>query len=255
MTFHILTLFPGMFRGFLEETMMKRALEAGVVRVNLVNIRDYATDKHRTTDDTPYGGGPGMVMKVEPIYRALETLKGVGPGATLGTGRGSRESGVGKRRTVLLSPRGNQFDQRAAEKYAKLDDLTLICGRYEGVDQRVADHLCDEELSVGPYVLSGGEVAAMVVAEAVSRLLPGFLGNPESLKEESFTPGLPREAPSGGAERSGEYSQYTKPEDFQGWKVPKVLLSGDHAEIKKWRRTHTKKRSRPTHYKLPATSS
>lgn len=217
MQFIILTLFPRLFDGFLKETMMRRALEAGVATVNLVNIRDYATDKHKTTDDTPYGGGPGMVMQVEPIFRALEAL-----------GQGRKEKGEKrKEQTVLLSARGKQFDQLGAKKYAKCNTLTLICGRYEGVDQRVADNLCDEELSIGPYVLSGGEVAAMVVIESVSRLLPGFLGNPESLKEESFasTPFV-------------EYPQYTKPEDFQGWKVPKVLLSGNHAEIKKWRKSH-----------------
>lgn len=223
MTFSILTLFPGIFDGFLKETMMKRALEAGVVKVNFVNIRDYATDKHKTTDDTPYGGGPGMVMKVEPIFRALQALGGMGRG----------EQGMGtKRRTVLLAARGEQFDQRKAEKYARLEALTLICGRYEGVDQRVADHLCDEELSIGPYVLSGGEVAAMVVVEAVARLLPGFLGNPESLKEESFGPVSRLQSPVS----SLEYPQYTKPADFHGWNVPEVLLSGDHKKVAAWRK-------------------
>jgi len=226
MTFNVLTLFPRMFEGFLGETMMKRGIEGVIVRVNLVDTRDYATDKHKTTDDTPYGGGPGMVMKVEPIHRALQALKG----------SGNREQGTGAGRTVLLSPRGQQFDQKKASEYATLETLTLICGRYEGVDQRVADHLCDEELSIGPYVLSGGEVAATVVMEAVARLVPGFLGNPDSLKEESFTPTSYKLK----TKNSVEYSQYTKPEDFQGWKVPKVLLSGNHAEIEKWRRRHIK---------------
>ena len=184
MTFHVLTIFPVMFEGFLGETMMKRAIASGVVKVSVVNIRDYATDKHKTTDDTPYGGGPGMMMKVEPIYHALASLGRVQ----------SPKFKVQSSRVVLLSPRGKQFTQRVAEAYATSETLTLICGRYEGVDQRVADHLADEELSIGPYVLSGGEVAAMVVVEAVARLVPGFLGNPESLKEESFTPSLPREA-------------------------------------------------------------
>lgn len=224
MTFHVLTIFPGMFQGFLSETLIKRALDEKKLAINLVNIRDYATDKHRTTDDTPYGGGPGMVMKVEPIHRALEAL---------GTGRTKKEERR-KGRTVLLSARGKQFDQRVAGKYAKLDSLTLICGRYEGVDQRVADYLCDEELSIGPYVLSGGEIATMVVVEAVARLLPGFLGNPESLKEESFAPtSYKLQAP-----RSVEYPQYTKPENFQGWKVPPVLLSGNHKNIAEWRTKH-----------------
>jgi len=223
MTFNILTIFPKMFNGFLGETMMKRGIESGTVNVKLVDIREHATDKHKTTDDTPYGGGPGMVMKVEPVYRALR-------------GVGSRESGVGK--TVLLSPRGRQFTQQIAKGYAKLESLTLVCGRYEGVDQRVADHLCDEELSIGPYVLSGGEVAAMVVVETVARLLPGFLGNPESLKEESFSPTPNSLHPT---PPSIEYPQYTKPEDFMGWKVPDVLLSGNHARMKEWRKKQTDK--------------
>lgn len=243
MILNVLTLFPGMFRGFVEETMMKRAVAAGVVKVNLVNIRDYATDKHKTTDDRPYGGGPGMVMKVEPICRALEAL---------GKGRTKKEERR-KGRTVLLAARGKPFDQRIAETYAKLESLTLICGRYEGVDQRVADHLCDEELSIGPYVLSGGEVAAMVVIETVARLLPGFLGNPESLKEESFaifgsgheTVGSSRKRRTPTAHSplptaSVEYPQYTKPDDFMGWKVPDVLLSGNHAEIEQWRKQRSR---------------
>lgn len=256
MTFNILTIFPGIFDGFVKETMVKRALAAGVVKVNLVNIRDHATDKHHTTDDTPYGGGPGMVMKVEPIYRALRALAGLEATGSRqqATGRGSRHEVAG-RRTVLLSARGKQLDQRVAEKYAKLDTLTLICGRYEGVDQRVADHLCDEEISIGPYVLSGGEVPAMVAMEAVARLVPGFLGNPESLKEESFA--LPegsrqetvgssrkRRAPTADSllpTASVEYPQYTKPEDFLGWKVPTVLTSGNHAKIEEWRKRQTKK--------------
>lgn len=248
MTFNVLTIFPGMFQGFLGETMMKRAIEAGVVGVNLVDIRDFATDKHRTTDDTPYGGGPGMVMRVEPIFNALQALKESGI-SKLESGkrrpnskfpvkaRGPRgfSGQIPNSRIVLLSPRGRPFDQRAAEEYAKLEILTLICGRYEGVDQRVADHLADEELSIGPYVLSGGEVAAMVVMEAVARLVPGFLGNPESLKEESF--GLPATSYQ---LQVVEYPQYTKPEDFLGWKVPEVLLSGDHKKIADWRKKHAK---------------
>lgn len=219
MTFNILTIFPRMFEGFLGETMMKRGIEAGITRVRLVDIRDHATDKHQTTDDTPYGGGPGMVMKVEPIYRTLETLK---------TAKGQPDS-----RVVLLSPRGKQFTQQIAGEYAKLETLTLICGRYEGVDQRVADHLADEELSTGPYVLSGGEVAAMVVMEAVARLVPGFLGNPDSLREESFTA-------ADQAQPFAEYPQYTKPAEFHGWKVPDLLLSGDHAHIEAWRKKQSR---------------
>ena len=226
MIFNVLTIFPRMFDGFLGETMMKRGIESGAVTAKLVDIRDYATDKHKTTDDTPYGGGPGMVMKVEPIYRALEAL-----GES-----GMRNKELGKRRTVLLSPRGKQFTQEIAQEYAKLDSLTLICGRYEGVDQRVADNLADEELSIGPYILSGGEIPAMVVIETVARLLPGFLGNPESLKEESFSPATGNRQPV----TDVEYPQYTKPADFHGWTVPDVLLSGDHAKIATWRKTQSR---------------
>lgn len=236
MTFHVLTIFPGIFDSFLKETIVKRALDDRKLAVNLVDIRDFATDKHKTTDDTPYGGGPGMVMKVEPIYHALASLGRVQ----------SSKSKVQSSRVVFLSPRGRQFEQKIAEEYATLESLTLICGRYEGVDQRVADHLCDEELSIGPYVLSGGEVAAMIVIEAVSRLLPGVLGNPESLKEESFSPQssklppMPRLRRAGKARSSLEYPQYTKPEDYMGWNVPKVLLSGNHKEIEQWRKKHMK---------------
>ncbi len=226
MTFNVLTIFPGMFSGFLGETMMKRGVEAKAVNVNLVDIRDHATDKHKTTDDTPYGGGAGMVMKIEPIYRALEALGQIR----------NPKSEIRNTRVALLSPRGRQFTQQLAEEYSKLESVTLICGRYEGVDHRVAEHLADEELSIGPYVLSGGEVAAMVVMEAVSRLIPGFLGNPESLKEESFSP----TSYNLQATSLVEYPQYTKPDDFMGWKVPDVLLSGDHGKIAAWRKRHAR---------------
>lgn len=221
MTFNVLTIFSGMFSGFLGETMMKRGIESNTVKVNLVDIREHATDKHRTTDDTPYGGGAGMVMKVEPIHHALESLQAT--------------KGHSTSRIVVLSPKGKQFTQQLAEQYATLETLTVICGRYEGVDQRVADHLADEELSIGPYVLPGGEVAAMVVMEAVARLVPGFLGNPDSLKEESF--GLPT---GSSPMQKVEYPQYTKPDDFMGWRVPNVLLSGDHKKIAAWREKHAR---------------
>lgn len=226
MTFNVLTIFPGMFSGFLGETMMKRGIESNTVKVNLVDIREHATDKHKTTDDTPYGGGAGMVMKIEPIYRALEVL---------GQIRNSK-SEIRNTRVALLSPRGKQFDQRKAEEYAKLDSLTLICGRYEGVDHRVAEHLADEELSIGPYVLSGGEVASMVAMEAVARLIPGFLGNPDSLKEETFS----LATHDSQLITPVEYPQYTKPDDFMGWKVPDVLLSGDHQKVAAWRNQHSR---------------
>lgn len=222
MTFNVLTIFPGMFSGFLGETMMKRGIASNTVKVNLIDIREHATDKHKTTDDTPYGGGAGMVMKIEPIYHALESLQ--------------LQRERDRSRIVVLSPKGKQFTQQIAEAYAKLDSLTLICGRYEGVDHRVAEHLADEELSIGPYVLSGGEVASMVVMETVSRLLPGFLGNPDSLKEETFSLTTQDSEPTPPV----EYPQYTKPDDFMGWKVPDVLLSGDHKKIAAWRTKHAR---------------
>lgn len=243
MKINILTIFPKLFESFLNETLIKKALDAKLLEINVVDIRAYATDKHHTTDDTPYGGGPGMVMKIEPIFRALEALKKSGM-----TNDDSRMM-----KTALMSPRGRQFSQAVVEEYAKLNELTLICGRYEGVDYRVTEHLVDEELSIGPYVLSGGEVASMVVAEAVSRYIPGVLGNSESLVEETFALGS-RELGVGSRADVGvastpytlhptpsrEYPHYTKPEVFNGWKVPEVLLSGNHAAIKKWREENTR---------------
>lgn len=222
MRFDILTLFPEIFPGYLDASIIDRALQQKLLDVQLWNIRDYSTNKHHTVDDTPYGGGPGMVMKVEPIDAALRALETQNP-----------KSEIRNKKVVVLSARGRQFTQAVAEEYSKLDYLTLICGRYEGIDQRVVDYLADEELSVGPYVLAGGELAALVVIEAVARLVPGVLGNPESLAEESFS--------QGAGVVFKEYPQYTKPEDYNGWKVPEVLLSGNHAEIKKWR--EAKKRS------------
>jgi tRNA (guanine37-N1)-methyltransferase len=274
MTFNVLTLFPGIFDGFLSETILKKALEKKLLEVNLVNIRDFATDKHKTTDDTPYGGGPGMVMKIEPIFRALEALKmeassqpAAGEARSWRQPVASGQKHASRRptgyarlatgsRTILLSPRGTPFTQKKAEQYAKLQSLTLICGRYEGVDQRVADHLADEELSIGPYVLSGGEVPAMVVIEAVSRLLPGVLGNPESLKEESFSAQKNRKQKTENSRPrspvysfpftdfpSVEYPHYTKPETFNEWSVPDVLVSGNHAKIAEWRKKQTRRTS------------
>lgn len=222
MHFNILTLFPEALAPYLDSSILGRAQKAGLITINLVNIRDYATDKHKTVDDTPYGGGAGMILKIEPIAKALGSIAA-----------SSRQQAAG--RTILLSARGKQFDQRKAEEYSMLDSLTLICGRYEGVDQRVADHLADEEVSVGPYVLAGGELPALTVIEATSRLIPGVLGNKESLTEESFSSSTTYNLPP---TPSVEYPQYTKPAEYQGWTVPDVLLSGNHEEIKKWREQH-----------------
>jgi tRNA (guanine37-N1)-methyltransferase len=215
--FDILTLFPEAVEPYLHSSILGRAQEKDLITPRIWNIRDFASDKHHTVDDTPYGGGAGMVMKVEPIDRALETVL-------------EQSGDIQKRRIVVLAARGRQFTQQKAQEYAQLDQLVLICGRYEGIDQRVVDHLADEELSIGPYVLAGGELAALVVVEATSRLVPGVLGNVESLAEESFS----------GTEQKQEYPQYTKPEEYKGWKVPDVLLSGNHAEIEKWRTKHRK---------------
>ena len=210
----ILTLFPGMFVGPFDESMLKRACEAGLLQLNLVDIRDFATDRHRTVDDTPYGGGPGMVMKPGPIFAAVGAVR-------------SADS-----RVILLSPQGRLFEQAMAIELSTLPHLVLICGHYEGVDERVREHLVDEELSIGDYVLTGGELAAMVVVDAVGRLLPGVLGAGESTVEESHSSGLL------------EYPQYTRPAEFRGWRVPDIMLSGNHAEIARWRRRRALERTR-----------
>jgi tRNA (guanine37-N1)-methyltransferase len=202
----ILTLFPGMFAGPLDESILKRARAAGAVEIRLVDIRQFTTDRHHTADDTPFGGGPGMVMKAEPIFAAVEAVR------------------TPEARVILMSPRGRRFEQRIAVELSQVPHLILVCGHYEGVDERVRLHLVDEELSVGDYVLTGGELAAMVVVDAVTRLLPGVLGAHASLEEESHTAGLL------------EYPHYTRPAELRGWRVPDVLLSGNHAEIARWRR-------------------
>jgi len=201
----VLTLFPGMFAGPLDESIVKRAREAGLLELTLHHLRDYAHDRHRTVDDRPFGGGPGMLLKPEPLFEAVEKL--------------ARET----TRVILLSPAGRTFNQAIARELAQLDDLLLISGHYEGFDERVREHLADDELSVGDYVLTNGALPAMVIIDAVTRLLPGALGDDTSSHEESFSHGLL------------EYPQYTRPADFRGMKVPEVLLSGNHAQIAKWR--------------------
>lgn len=209
MIFEILTLFPEMFDSYLTASILGRAIAQDKIRVRCHNIRDFATDKHRMTDDTPYGGGSGMVMKPEPLVRGLEAIQGRdGPRA----------------RVILLSPQGRLFNQKAAWELSRLPRLILVCGKYEGVDERVRVLAVDEEISIGDYVLTGGEVAAMVMLEAIARLLPGVLGDQASAKEESFSQGLL------------EYPQYTRPREFMGCPVPDILLSGNHQEIAAWRR-------------------
>jgi tRNA (guanine37-N1)-methyltransferase len=204
MTVTILTLFPGLFRGYLESSILARAITRGLVGVKVVDIRDFAADKHHVCDDAAYGGGPGMVMKPEPITRALEAS--VPPGSPV----------------IYLTPAGRLFTQRMAEDLARGADFTLLCGRYEGIDQRVIDSFVTDEISIGDYVLSGGESAAMVVVDSVARLVPGVI-TVESLQEESFSEGLL------------EYPHYTRPEEFRGMRVPEVLLSGHHEKIRQWR--------------------
>ena len=215
MRFDILSIFPEMFESFFGCSLLKKARDKGLIRVEAHNIRDWATDKHRMTDDYPYGGGAGMVMKVEPIARALEAIGAV-PGACT---------------RVLLTPQGEIFRQGIAEELARSGRIVLICGHYEGVDERVRENLADREISIGDYILTGGEAAAMVVVDAVARLVPGVLGNDESARHESFAGGL-LESP-----------QYTRPEDYKGWKVPEVLLSGHHREIEDWRRREALRRT------------
>ena len=227
MRFDILTLFPSLFSGVFEESIVKRALESGLVTIAIHNIRDYATDKHHDTDDEPYGGGGGMVMKAEPIFRAVEAVlsnKG------LPTRKGEPTQ------IILLSPAGRLFNQTIARELATRERLVLICGRYEGVDERVREHLVTDEISVGDYVLSGGEIPAMVIVEAVTRLLPGALGDPLAAVQDSHASGLL------------EHPHYTRPAVFRGWAVPEVLLSGNHAEVARWRRQQSLLR---THQRRP----
>jgi len=207
MRIHILSLFPSMFSGPFDESIVKRAVDRGLVEIALYNIRDYTWDKHHVVDDYPFGGGQGMVLKPEPVFAAVESVRG--EGATP---------------VILLTPQGRLFGRAVAEDLATHDEMILICGRYEGVDERVREHLVTDELSIGDYVLSGGELAAMVVVDAVVRQLPGALGAEGAVGEDSHANGLL------------EYPQYTRPRAFRGWEVPEVLLSGNHAEIEKWRK-------------------
>jgi len=214
--FDILSLFPEMFESPFNFSMLKRAREKGLFDIHIHNIRDYAEDRHRVTDDAPYGGGGGMVMKVEPIDRALTSVIGERNGALI----------------VLLTPQGEPFNQAIARELSSYSRIILICGHYEGVDERVRSHLVDREISIGDYILTGGELSAMVVVDAVARLIPGVLGNDESASTDSFSDGLL------------EYPHYTRPADYKGWQVPEVLLSGNHREIQDWRRRESIRRTR-----------
>lgn len=212
MTFHILTIFPDFFNGPFEYGVTAKARKAGRLDVRVHDLRNWTYDRHRTVDDRPFGGGEGMLLKPEPLFEAVEAIL---------------PQRSEKTRVVLLSAQGSLFQQAEAVRLSEFDELLLICGRYEGVDERVAEHLADEELSIGDFVLSGGELAAAVVVDAVARLLPGVLGNEDSSRNESF---------SEGSNGLLDCPQYTRPAEFRGWHVPETLLGGNHAEIRRWRR-------------------
>lgn len=207
MRFDVFTLFPEVFAPYLQASILNRAIQNNLLEVRLYNIRDWATDKHHTTDDMPYGGGGGMVMKVEPIFAAVEAELGAPPQSPI----------------ILLTPQGRVFSQKVAAELAQQPRLTLLCGRYEGVDERVRQHLVTDEISLGDFVLSGGELPALAVIDAVTRLLPGALGDPDGAWDDSHAQGLL------------EYPHYTRPPEFRGWKAPEILLSGDHGKIARWR--------------------
>ena len=215
MRFDVFTIFPEMFPAYINESILKRAQESGALEVIVHNIRDYAADKHHTTDDVPYGGGGGMVMKPEPIFAAVEAVLGAPPSCPL----------------ILLTPQGQPLTQKVAADLAAHQQLALLCGRYEGVDERVRQHLVTDEISMGDFVLTGGELPALAIIDAVTRLLPGVLGDPDAPNKDSHSAGLL------------EHPHYTRPPEFRGWEVPEVLRSGNHAEIDKWRAEQSVKRT------------
>jgi tRNA (guanine37-N1)-methyltransferase len=214
MKIDVLTLFPGMFAGPLDESIVRRARDAGKLDLTIHDLRDYTHDRHRKVDDKPFGGGPGMLLKPEPVFEAVETLK------------------TDRTRVILMTPGGRRLDQAMVKELSEHPHLLLICGSYEGFDERIREHLADDEISIGDFVLTNGALPAMIVVDAVSRLLPGVLGDDQSAADESFSNGLL------------EYPHYTRPADFRGWKVPDMLLSGHHAEIEKWRREQSLARTR-----------
>jgi tRNA (guanine37-N1)-methyltransferase len=237
MRFDILTIFPDFFRGTLDYGIIRRAREAGLVEIAIHDLRIFTKDKHRTVDDRPFGGGEGMVLKPEPIFECLESLSGL-------ASREERRVQQARQSVVLLSAQGRKFDQKMADELAGKDRIALICGRYEGVDERVSERLADREVSIGDYVLSGGELAAAVIVDAVTRLIPGAVGNEASTKQESFSAALASESARDGLEPSStcgsggllDYPHYTRPADFRGIAVPEILVNGNHEQIRRWRR-------------------
>ena len=218
MRIDVVTIFPEAITPFLQASLLGKAADKGLIDIAVHDLREFTTDKHRKVDDEPYGGGPGMVMTPEPLFTAVEAI--------------APDRKPDDPRVILLTPQGRRLTQSVVKELAALPSLVLLCGRYEGVDERVAEHLVDEELSVGDYVLAGGEAAALVVVDAVARVLPGVVGDPESVARESFE------------DASLDHPHYTRPEDFRGHKVPDVLLSGNHGEIERWRRGEAERRTR-----------
>jgi tRNA (guanine37-N1)-methyltransferase len=247
MRFDIVTIFPEFFTGPLDFGIVRRAREARLAEIRVQDLREFAKDRHKTVDDRPFGGGEGMVLKPEPLFEAVEALLGHGVGDA--AQKAPRDPGAA---IVLLSAAGKRFAQETARQYAQLDRLILLCGRYEGVDERVAEHLATEEISIGDFVLSGGELPAALIVDAVTRLIPGALGNEASSENESFSAsGLEavpktsaRHGPAATARALLDYPHYTRPAEFRGWKVPEVLISGHHAEVAKWRRAAALEKTR-----------
>ncbi len=228
MQFDVFTLLPEVFPSYLETSILKRACDRGLIDVRVHNIRDYTHDKHHVTDDTPYGGGGGMVMKPEPVFEALETVLGLTSTEESNQTPPAPASNIP---IILLTPQGRVFNQSIAKELSAYPHIALVCGRYEGIDERIREHLVTDEISIGDYVLTGGEIPALILIDAISRMLPNVLGDPTGAEDDSHAMGLL------------EYPHYTRPPEFRGWKAPDVLLSGDHAKIDKWRRQQALERT------------
>jgi tRNA (guanine37-N1)-methyltransferase len=250
MRFDLITIFPDFFAGPLEHGIVRRARQAGLIEIHVQDLRAFTKDKHRTVDDRPFGGGEGMVLKPEPLFEAVEFLLGNSMGEAAAKRKLDRKTAI-----VLLSAAGKRFTQETARRYAQLERILFICGRYEGVDERVAEHLATEEVSIGDFVLSGGELPAALIVDAATRLLPGALGNEASSQNESFSQaervevdslvaGAQLAAPLRATDPLLDFPHYTRPADFRGWKVPEVLIGGNHAEVAKWRRARAVEKTR-----------
>src|SRR5258706_977465 len=224
MQFEVFTILPEIFPPYLDTSILKRARERGLINVRVHNIRDYARDKHHTTDDTPYGGGGVMVMKPEPVFEAVESVLGLNPNQ-------AQAAPASNIPIILLTPQGRVFNQTIAKAFSQYPRVALLCGRYEGIDERIREHLVTDEISIGDYVLTGGELPALILIDAIARLLPDVLGDPTGAEDDSHAMGLL------------EYPHYTRPAEFRGWKTPDVLLSGDHAKLEKWRREQSLERT------------